>query len=54
MKAPTQALETIVRDVGTRAARYALSALPRAFELSISLAMHAVERVLDRGLSLGR
>ncbi|HVT18827.1 MAG TPA: hypothetical protein VHQ90_21910 [Thermoanaerobaculia bacterium] len=48
MKAPTQALEAIVRDIGTRAARQALSTLPRAFELSISVAMHAAERVLDR------
>jgi hypothetical protein len=56
MKAPTKALEAVVRDVGTRAARHALSVLPRAFELSISLAMRAVERVLDRdrGYELSR
>lgn len=53
MKAPEKALEAIVREVGTQAAKLALSALPRALHLPVQLAVHAIERALDLGRDLG-
>jgi hypothetical protein len=35
MKGPEKAIEAIVREVGLREARLALSALPHAFHLSV-------------------
>jgi Ti-type conjugative transfer relaxase TraA len=49
---PEKALEAIVQEIGTQAARQALAALPRAAHLPVQLAIRAVEQVLDMGLSL--
>jgi len=49
---PERAIEAIVQEMGTQGARQALAALPRAAHLPVQLAIRAVERVLDMGLSL--
>jgi hypothetical protein len=54
MRGPENAIEAIVREVGPRCARLALSALPRAFHPPVELAIRAVENVMDLGLGLGR
>jgi hypothetical protein len=53
-RATEKAIEAIVREIGPEAARLVLSALPRELPFSVELAIRAVERVLDRGLGLGR
>ena len=54
MKGPEQAMEAAVREMTFKGARLALSALPRSLQLPVEFAIRAVERVLDRGLGLGR
>jgi ribosomal protein S12 methylthiotransferase accessory factor YcaO len=54
MQGPERAIEAIVREVGLRGARLALSALPRAFHPPVELAIRAIENVMDLGLGLGR
>jgi AAA domain len=54
MKGPEKAMETAVREMTFKGARLALMALPRPLQLPVELAIRAVERVLDRGLGLGR
>ena len=44
----------IVREIGPKAARLAVSALPRELPFRVELAIRAVERVLNLGLGLGR
>ena len=54
MKGPEKAIEAIVREIGPEAARLAVSALARELPFAVELAIRAVERVLERGLGLGR
>ncbi len=54
MKGPEKAIEAIVREIGPEAARLAVSTLSRELPFRVELAIRAVERVLDRGLGLGR
>jgi hypothetical protein len=53
IKGPEKVIEA-VREVGVQAVKLALSALPRELRFPVELAIRAVERVLDRGLGLGR
>jgi Ti-type conjugative transfer relaxase TraA len=54
MQAPEKAMQAAVREMTLKGAKLALAALPRPLQLPVELAIRAVERVLDRGLGLGR
>ena len=54
IQGPEKALEAAVREVGSQAAKLAVSALPTALQLPVQLAIRAVERAIDLGLGLGR
>jgi Ti-type conjugative transfer relaxase TraA len=54
MRGPENAIKAIVREVGPRGARLALSALRQSLHPPVELAIRAVENVLVLGLGLGR
>jgi len=50
-KHPERALEDVVRRLGFEATRAATSLLPRALHLPVSLALRAVEKLVEQELS---
>ena len=54
MRGPEKALEAAVREVGSKAANLALSALHPAVQIPVRLAIAAVERAIDLGRELSR
>ncbi len=53
LKGPEKAPEAVVREVGTRAARLELAALPSPVRLPVQVAIRAVERAIDLAMDLG-